>query len=230
MVEVPVITIDGPSGCGKGTIAQRLAHVLNWHWLDSGALYRMVAWAVNYYAISPENDEAVQELLKNIQVKFKIGDNGEESKIFCNGYDVTDSIRTEICAKIASIVSAKPFVRQALLKLQYEARKPPGLVADGRDMGTVVFPEAGLKVYLTANAEERSLRRYKQLKALGIDANLANIREDLASRDQRDYHRAISPLKPALNAIVIDTSDLSIDQVFANVMNYVKGFRFNTNP
>lgn len=227
MLEIPIITIDGPSGCGKGTIAQRVAHVLNWHWLDSGALYRMVAWAANHYAIAPENDAALQALLKTIEVKFKIGDKGEESQIFCNDFDVTKAIRTETCAKTASIISAKPFIRQALLKLQYDACKPPGLVADGRDMGTVVFPKAGLKFYLIANAEERSLRRYKQLKALGIDANLANIREDLASRDQRDYHRAISPLKPAPNAIVIDTSDLSIDQVFANVMNYVRGSRVN---
>lgn len=221
-VITPVITIDGPSGCGKGTIAQRLAYGLSWHWLDSGALYRMVAWALIHYHISPEIDDDLQHLLTSINIKFHTGDKGSEAQIICNGFDVTQAIRGEDCAKMASIISEKPFVRQSLLKLQYDAQQSPGLVADGRDMGTVVFPQANLKFYLTASIEERSLRRYKQLKEMGIDANLSNIREDLASRDQRDYHRAISPLKPAPNAIVIDTSDLTVDQVFAIVFKYVQ--------
>jgi CMP/dCMP kinase len=222
-VKIPVITIDGPSGCGKGTIAQRLATALKWHWLDSGALYRLVAWSLISNQIPPENDVDIQNALRSMHIQFHTGDNGLEAQISCNGHDVTRAIRSEECAKLASIISVKPLVRQALLEFQYQARQNPGLVADGRDMGTVVFADAVLKFYLTANTEERSQRRYRQLKQMGIDANLSIIREDLANRDQRDYHRAISPLKPALEAIVIDTSDLTIDQVFTSVFEYARG-------
>lgn len=215
---IPVITIDGPSGCGKGTIAQRLAMRLQWHWLDSGALYRTVAWAVLFYQIPPDHDQELAGLLTRLKIHFEADDHGSAAQVQCDGHEVSQSIRTEACAKMASLISAKPFVREALLERQRDMRQPPGLVADGRDMGTVIFPDAAVKFFLNASPEERAERRYKQLKELGIDVNLADIREDLASRDQRDRERAVSPLRPAEDSVFIETTGLSIDQVFAEVL------------
>ncbi len=215
---IPVITIDGPSGCGKGTIAQRLAMHLHWHWLDSGALYRTVAWAVLHYQIPPDHDQELMNIVSNLKINFTSDSAGSVAQIFCDGHDVSQPIRTEACAKMASQISAKPFVRESLLQRQHDFRQAPGLVADGRDMGTVIFPDAMVKFFLTATAEERAERRYRQLKELGINVNLETVREDLAKRDHRDSKRAVSPLQPAEDAVLIETSGLSIDRVFAEVL------------
>ncbi len=219
---IPVITIDGPSGCGKGTIAQQLAKFLNWHWLDSGALYRAVAWAVEHYQIPIDSDQQLSEKFAHICIEFQELGLGKPMNVYCDNQDITQIIRTERCAALASQISARPVVRQLLLQKQRDFLHPPGLVADGRDMGTVVFPDAYLKFYFVASIQERANRRYLQLKELGINANLSEIYEDLAVRDQRDSNRTISPLKPALKAVVIDTTTLSIEQVFTKVSEHVQ--------
>lgn len=218
---IPVITIDGPGGCGKGTIAQRIAKHLHWHWLDSGALYRILAWAVLHYQIPPTHDEELASLLARIKVTFTADSEGSDAQMTCDGHDVAQAIRTEVCARLASEISAKPFVRQALLQRQRDLRLPPGLVADGRDMGTVVFPDAIVKIFLTASAEERARRRFNQLKKLGITIDIDQLAADLAARDQRDRERAVAPLQAAGDAIVIDTTELSIDQVFTKIMSHL---------
>lgn len=222
MIEsAPVITVDGPSGAGKGTISHMLADTLGWHFLDSGALYRVTGQACLIEGVSWDDHPAVTEVARHLEVSFSAAPSGEILVAY-RGRDVSRAIRTEEGGRGASTVAAIPAVRQALLARQREFRRPPGLVADGRDMGTVVFPDADLKFYLTASAEERARRRYKQLIAKGESVSLPRLLEDIRERDARDSSREVSPLVPAEDAIVIDSSDLSIPDVFAQVMLKVK--------
>jgi CMP/dCMP kinase len=217
---LPVITVDGPSGAGKGTIAHLLAKRLGWHLLDSGALYRVVGQACLIEGVSWEDHEAVSEVARNLDVSFTAADDGEVLVAY-KGQDVSAAIRTEEGGRGASTVAAIPAVRDALLARQREMLKAPGLVADGRDMGTVVFQDAPLKFFLTASAEERADRRYKQLIAKGESVNLARLLGDIQERDERDSTRAVSPLVPAEDAIVIDSSSTPIDAVFDQVLGKV---------
>lgn len=215
---VPVIAIDGPSGSGKGTVAQLLATELGWHFLDSGALYRILAYAAGQRGIALDAAAALAELARTLPVTFSPND----SKISLDGIDILDKIRTESAGNAASKVAAIPEVRVALLARQRAFRTAPGLVADGRDMGTVVFPDAAVKVFLTASAEERARRRYKQLIEKGLDANLSDLVTAIAERDRRDAERSVAPLKPAADAEILDTSDLDIAQSVAQVRALVR--------
>ncbi|NBC14650.1 MAG: (d)CMP kinase [Gammaproteobacteria bacterium] len=212
----PVITFDGPSGTGKGTIAGRLAALLGWHVLDTGALYRCVGLAAVKRGVALDDDAALGNLAQALTIRF----DGE--RVLLEGVDVSTEIRTASAGEYASRVAAQPAVRRSLWRLQRDAVRPPGLVADGRDMGTVVFPEAPLKLYLDASPQVRVDRRYKQLKDKGMDANLSDLARDLAERDRRDRERAASPLRPADDAVVIDTSGLGIDAVLARVTDAVR--------
>lgn len=216
---IPVITVDGPSGSGKGTVSRRVAIRLGWHFLDSGALYRLVAVAARHHAVPLEDEISLKTLAAHLDVEFEAVEGDVESRILLEGEDVGNAIRTEECGRDASVVAALPAVRQALLERQRAFREPPGLVADGRDMGTVVFPEAQLKVFLTASRDERARRRYKQLSEKGIDANLQHILGELAARDARDSERSVSPLRPADDAVIIDTTAIGIDGVVAQVLS-----------
>ncbi len=215
MSSTPVLTIDGPSGSGKGTIARLLARRLGWHMLDSGALYRLTALAARRRGIDLADAQAVAEVARALDARFE-GD--EETRVLLDGDDVTLAIRTEESGAAASTVAAHPLVREALLDRQRRFAQPPGLVADGRDMGTVVFPDAPVKIYLDASAEVRGERRCKQLKDKGLDANLNQIIEDIRQRDQRDMRRPVAPLKPAEDAYVIDSSHLTVEQVLAECL------------
>jgi cytidylate kinase len=210
---VPVVTIDGPSGSGKGTISQWLAAKLGWQLLDSGALYRLVALAGQQADADLNDPAAMAEIAEHLDIAFYL-EPGEEGVRTCLlGKDVSRVLRTEECGRVASIVAAIPAVRTALLHRQRAFRSPPGLVADGRDMGTVVFPDAEVKIFLTASAEERAQRRYKQLNEKGIGASLPELLRDILKRDQRDQERAISPLKPAGDAVLLDTTGMSVAEV-----------------
>jgi cytidylate kinase len=209
---VPVLTIDGPSGSGKGTVARRVAEHLGWRILDSGALYRLVGLAVEQSGAGFENENKISEIASDLNVVF------EEDAILLDGIEVTDLIRTEGAGNNASKVAAMPGVRAALLDWQRGYARPPGLVADGRDMGTTVFPDAGVKIFLTASAEERARRRYKQLKEKGMPANLAALTAEIEERDERDRSRAASPLVPAPDAIEIDSTAMGIDEVVKQVL------------
>jgi cytidylate kinase len=211
----PVITVDGPSGSGKGTISFMLAQRLGWRFLDSGALYRLVALAAQNHAIAMDNQEAIVTLAAHLDVQFET--RGQATRIVLEGEEVTDAIRTETVGNAASKVAAIPAVREALLARQRDFLGAPGLIADGRDMGTVVFPDAQLKIFLTASAEERAKRRYKQLKDKGLDVNLADLLQEISERDKRDMERAVSPLVPAEDAVLVDTSNTSIEEVFNRV-------------
>jgi len=221
MSDVPVITVDGPSGAGKGTISHMLAEALGWHLLDSGALYRITGQACLIEGVSWEDHPAVTEVARYLDVSFCAAPSGEILVVY-KGVDVSRAIRTEEGGRGASTVAAIPAVREALLQRQREFRRSPGLVADGRDMGTVVFPEAPLKFYLTASASERAERRYKQLIAKGENVSLARLLEDIKERDARDSSREVSPLVPAEDAIVIDSTATPISDVYELVMLKVK--------
>ena len=207
----PVICIDGPSGAGKGTLSQRLATDLGWHLLDSGALYRVVGFAGRLAAVSLEDSDAVAGIARSLDVDFRLTEGGVS--VWLAGEDVTAHLRTEEGGRDASTVAALPAVREALLLRQQELARPPGLIADGRDMGTVVFPRAPLKIFLTASAEARAERRFHQLQGMGESVSLARLLTDIQQRDARDQSRTVSPLVPAEDAIIIDSTALSADEV-----------------
>lgn len=219
--QVPVITIDGPSGSGKGTVAALLAAKLGWNFLDSGALYRLLAFAARNHGVDLTNEEALKLLAAHLDVQFGAPKQGHGMHIILEGEDVTSAIRNEQVGAGASQVAALPAVRDALLQRQKAFREPPGLVADGRDMGTVVFPDAPLKIYLTASAEERARRRYLQLKGKGDDVNLASLLDEIRARDERDTGREVAPLKPADDAVQLDSTNLSIEQVLEQILSEV---------
>ncbi|MBO4969881.1 MAG: (d)CMP kinase [Pseudomonas sp.] len=221
MVSAPVITIDGPSGSGKGTVAGILAKRLGWNLLDSGALYRLLAFAAGNHGVALDNEALLEKLAAHLDVQFIGATDGKPARIILEGDDVTHAIRSETVAAGASKVAALPAVRDALLQRQRAFLEFPGLVADGRDMGTVVFPDAPLKVFLTASAEERARRRYLQLKAKGDDVSLSGLLDEIRARDERDTQRAIAPLKPAADAIQLDSTELSIEQVLERIMSEI---------
>lgn len=208
----PVIAIDGPSASGKGTIAQQVARALGFHYLDSGALYRLVGLAAVRAGAALDDEPAVAAIAAGLDATFRDGE------VWLGGERVDQAIRTEAVSAAASRVAALPQVRTALLARQRAFRAPPGLVAEGRDMGTVVFPDARLKIFLTASIEARAKRRYKQLMEKGLDANIQSLLRDIRERDARDSARSAAPLKPAEDAIEIDTTELSIEQVVARVL------------
>ncbi len=211
IVDYPVITIDGSSGVGKGTVSQRLAQYLDWHYLDSGALYRVLALSIQKLGIDLQDERALADQARYLDVVF------QRQNIYLYDQDVSQTIRTEECAAIASKIAAFAAVREALLERQRNFLLAPGLVADGRDMGTTVFPQAKCKFFLQADAKVRAQRRYLQLKDQGINANLENLFKDISERDKRDALRSISPLKAASDAYIIDTSTMSADEVFDDI-------------
>lgn len=209
---IPVITIDGPAGVGKGTIASLLAEKLGWHILDSGAIYRIAALAALKQDIDLSDENALVAMIAELQLAF------HDQKAWLNGEDVSTQIRNESCADATSKIAALPAVRDALLQLQRNFQQEPGLIADGRDMGTVVFPTASNKFYLTARAEIRAERRLKQLRGQGQDAKLHELVQEINARDERDTKRAVAPLRPADDAVIIDTSDIDQQMVFEKVL------------
>jgi cytidylate kinase len=216
MTDPPVIAIDGPSASGKGTVAQAVACALGFHYLDSGALYRLVALDALNRGVDLADDAALTGVAAGLDASFRDGE------VFLGAQRATEAIRTEACSTAASRVAAVPGVRAALLDRQHAFRKPPGLVADGRDMGSVVFPDATLKVFLTASLETRAERRHKQLKDKGIAANIRTLLLDLAERDERDAARALAPLKPAPGARILDTTGLTVEQAAAAVLAWYR--------
>ena len=209
---VPVVTVDGPSGVGKGTLCSLLARELGWHLLDSGSLYRVTAFAAQRQGVSLDDAPSLATLASTLDLKFSYS-GVDAVGIFLAGENISGAIRSEACGNAASRVASISLVRQALLQRQRDFRQPPGLVADGRDMGTVVFPDAQAKIFLIASVEERALRRYLQLKDQGVDANLDKLSEMIAERDRRDSDRSVAPLRAASDAEVLDTTTLSIDKV-----------------
>jgi CMP/dCMP kinase len=218
---VPVVTLDGPSGSGKSTVGQLLAQRLGWHFLDSGALYRAVALTADRAGCKPRDVTELAQIACTLDVQFE-AQGQAPVHVLVNGEDVSDAIRQEKISRLASQVAVLPEVRQALLDKQHALRRPPGLVADGRDMGTVVFPEATLKIFITATPETRAERRHKQLKDKGLDVNLARLAEEIRARDARDAERGASPLKPADDAQVMDTSCLTVAQVVDRIIDLLR--------
>ncbi len=216
---IPVITIDGPSGAGKGTVARIVAEQLGWHLLDSGAIYRVLAVAAEHHNIAVDDEESLLPIAAHLDVQFQICSEGE-GKVILEGEDVSNAIRTEEVGALASQVAAFPRVREALLRRQRAFKVTPGLVADGRDMGTVVFIDAPVKVFLTASAEERAQRRFNQLKEKGFDVKIGRLLDDIRQRDERDQNRKVAPLVPAEGALVIDSTDLSIDEVVSKILSF----------
>ena len=216
-MNIPVIAIDGPSGSGKGTIARAVASRLGWNLLDSGALYRLLALAAAEAHVGPESPARLGTLARALRVEFSQDAAGGET-VRLGGHDVTLKVRAESTGEMASKLAAIPEVRAGLLELQHGFRRSPGLVADGRDMGTVVFPDAALKIFLTASAAERAQRRYNQLIEKGLTANLDALFHDISARDERDRTRSVSPLEPAADAVQLDTTSVGIGQVVARVM------------
>jgi cytidylate kinase len=219
--QIPVITIDGPSGSGKGTLAGLLAQRLGWNLLDSGALYRLLAFSARNHGVDLTNEEAMKALAAHLDVQFIAATETQVPRIILEGEEVTEAIRNEHVGAGASQVAALPAVRYALLQRQRAFREAPGLVADGRDMGTVVFADAPLKIFLTASAEERARRRYLQLKAKGDAVNLASLLDEIRERDERDTQRAVAPLKAAPDAIQLDSTAISIEQVLEMILSEV---------
>ncbi len=218
---VPVLTIDGPSGSGKGTVARAAAERLGWHILDSGAIYRAVGHAAGAAGIDFGDAAAVARLARGIRLEFRDPGDGGDTRVIVDGVDATDAIRTETAGAAASAIAAWPEVRKALVDKQLAFRQPPGLVADGRDMGTVIFPHAPFKVFLTASPGERAERRYKQLKAKGLDVTLVSLLHEIEVRDARDASRTVAPLRPASDAVVIDTTGRTIAAVVDAVLALV---------
>ncbi|RRJ84228.1 (d)CMP kinase [Aestuariirhabdus litorea] len=214
---VPVITIDGPGGSGKGTISALLAQKLGWNLLDSGALYRLVALSAQNHDVGLEDEDSLRVMAEHLDVQFATAENGS-LQVVLEGEVVSKSMRTEECGVAASQVAAQPAVRTALLKRQRAFAEAPGLVADGRDMGTVVFPHAPLKVYLTASADVRAERRRRQLQEKGIDVSIQRLLADIQERDERDMNRAVAPLKPAEDAVLLDSTKLTIEEVLERIL------------
>jgi len=219
-MQASVITIDGPSGSGKGTISRLLAQKLGWSILDSGAIYRVLALAAIHHNILADDEEGLVPLAAHLDVQFEVSDPAAPASIILEGEDVTAAIRNEQVGGFASQVASIPSVREALLRRQRAFRQEPGLVADGRDMGTVVFPSAEVKIYLTASAEERAERRYKELRDKGEDVTIAHLLSAIEQRDQRDMNRPVAPLKPAEDALMLDSTGLDIEQVLEKALAY----------
>jgi cytidylate kinase len=221
MSDIAVITIDGPVGVGKGTLTLRLARFLGWHTLDSGAIYRVLALAAQKHKVALNDELGLCQLAESLQVNFQPMSDLSSTQVWLENQDVSRELRTETCGAAASQLAALTAVRQALLARQRAFQQPPGLVADGRDMGTVVFPDAPLKLFLTASVAARAERRYQQLKQQEIDVNIDSLMSEITLRDQRDMTRAVAPLIPATDANIVDTTALTIDEVMAQVLHLV---------
>jgi cytidylate kinase len=227
MHKVPVITVDGPSGAGKGTLSMLLAEHYKWQFLDSGAIYRVLAVATTHHCIKPDDEDGIVPLASSLDVTFET-ENGI-TRVILEGEDVTDDIRTEEVGSVASQVAALPRVREALLRRQRAFAESPGLIADGRDMGTVVFPNADVKIFLTASAEARAQRRFEQLKQKGYDVTLPRLLSDIQARDERDSNRSVAPLLAADDALLLDSTTMDVVQVLDKAKNFIESKLFGNN-